>query len=92
MAWRMLALACSLTCWTVITVFTAGTSAGFEPESVVAYWLFEKGDELLDSSGNGHDGNFINRHPRLLILNPRLSAYSLNSKKVINRRQTLYPC
>ncbi len=51
---KIIAVTCSLVF--LIAVSIVGPSEAYDPESVVAYWLFEKDDQFLDSSGNGHDG------------------------------------
>lgn len=56
MVGRIVAVACGLVF--LVAVSMVGTSEAFDPESVVAYWLFDegRGNEAIDLSGNGHDG------------------------------------
>jgi hypothetical protein len=44
-------------------LFTGQSDAKIDPKSIVGIWLFDegKGDNVKDSSGNGHDGTIIGR-------------------------------
>ena len=43
-------------------MFVAKSEARIDPESLMGMWLLDenRGDIVLDSSGNGHDGKFVN--------------------------------
>ena len=45
-------------CFILVALFSVPSQAKYDPETIVGQWLFdEKGNvEVIDSSGNGHDG------------------------------------
>ena len=50
---------------TVIAALSINTAYSINSASLVGAWLFEgKGDEILDSSGNGHDGGIGQGDPK----------------------------